>query len=107
MRGTIQTDAGAHYTLVIAPDGKTLAIGGADSTVLIWDLNRPLGGGPALAPANAPSGTSGVYFRMLESIDLGMAEPALWALVRAPERTVKMLADSFKPADKPEAKRRW
>ena len=103
-RGIIQTNAGSRPTIDISPDGKTMTTGCADTSVLIWDLNRPFGSGPALTPADAPGNNAAAYHRMLAAVDPGTAEPALWALVRAPEQTVKLLEDRLKPAEKADAK---
>jgi hypothetical protein len=103
-RGTIRTDAGTHCTFTVAPDGKTLAVNCADTSALLFDLDRPLGGHPELTPADALSSDAGVYYRMLSEADPGIAEPALWALVRAPKEAVATLKHGLRPAEKPEPK---
>ena len=101
-RGAIRTDAGSHFSLDVAPDGKTLVVNCSDTSALLFDLDRPLGRGPELTPADALRGDAGAYFRMLGDADPGTAEPALWALVRAPKEATETLTPRLRPAERPE-----
>ncbi len=84
-------------TLAFAPDGRTLATGHLDGTVLLWEVPRPRGdGAPALAEGEAEK-----LWR-----DLGRKSPALGRaaverLVRDPAEAVALLARRFRPPASP------
>jgi hypothetical protein len=99
LRGTIAAGGGTGLTLTIAPDDKTLATGCADTSILVWDLNRPFGDGPELPPADAPGAKIADYYELLGEVERQMAEPALWALVRGPEQTLKLMKERLRPAE--------
>jgi hypothetical protein len=84
-------------TFDLAPDGKTLAVSCLDSTILIFDINRPLSDKVALpAPSSAEEGEK--LWQTLADPDPAMMEPALWALVRAPKIALPLLKQRLKPA---------
>jgi WD40 repeat protein len=98
LRGTITTGAGTEFSLVIAPDDRTLATGCADTSILVWNLNRPLSSEPDLPGADAPGARVGDYWRLLSEVERKKAEPALWALVRGPKQTLVLLKENLRPA---------
>ncbi len=102
LRGSIATGAGYSFTLSIAPDDKTMATGCADTSILVWDLNRPLDGGPELPPANVPGAKVADYWQLLGEAERKSAEPALWALVRGPGQTLDLMRECLQPAENPE-----
>ncbi len=98
LRGIISTGGGSGFSLVIAPDDRTMATGNADTSILAWDLSRPLGGEPILPPADAPGAKVGDYWQLLGEVERKKAEPALWALVRGPKQTLAILKENLRPA---------
>jgi WD40 repeat protein len=91
----IQTPQGSVWAQAFAPDGRTLASGGGDSTILLWDLTgfAFAKGKPAPPIAKEPAG----WWADLGS-DAARAEPALWALVRSGPAAVSDLREWLKPA---------
>jgi WD40 repeat protein len=77
----------ASYTLAFRADGRRLATGHADGTVLAWDVP---------APPKPPAVDSA--WTDLASDDGGKAFAASWALVSDPV-AVKLLGERLKPAD--------
>jgi WD40 repeat protein len=91
--GQIDTGQGIAYHLAFAPDGRTLATGGADANVLLWDL----AGGAAPGAAKLTATDLTALWADLAA-DAAKAEPALWALVRAPAQSVPFLRERLRPA---------
>jgi len=87
-------------SLAFAPDNRTLAVSCEDTSILIWDLNRPFSG---RAPVSLPSTPAerGMLWHMLADPDAAAAEVAIWALVRAPDQALPMLKSRLKPASSP------
>jgi WD40 repeat protein len=85
--------------LAFSPDGRRLAAGLKDSTVLIWDVKTQL---PSLTAA-APEEIDGLWSD-LENADAGRADRAAWALATAPEKAVPLLERRLKPAASPDPK---
>jgi hypothetical protein len=91
------TDRGCGaQTLAFAPDGRTLATGHLDGTVLLWKVQ------PAAAAANeiAASERAGLW------ADLGSAAPAkaraaVERLARQPAEALSVLKSRFRPAPTP------
>jgi WD40 repeat protein len=80
---------GNHIHLSLSPDGRFLASGGRDGTVLIWDLYaKP----PGLAP------TLDKCWQALEGHDASAVHLALCALVDQPDRAVAFLKRKLEPA---------
>lgn len=89
LRGEIQAPT-TIVSIGFSPDGQTLATSCTDSTILIWDINRPTHGMPALkAPVNAIEVEA--LWQTLGEHDPKAMEPALWALVGAPKQTLPVL----------------
>jgi hypothetical protein len=83
--------------LAISPDGKRLATGLADSTVLVWDLTPGLGrvGMPAKHLDAAALNRS---WTELGGEDAAKARAAIGSLVASPAETVSFLKDRLSPA---------
>jgi RNA polymerase sigma factor (sigma-70 family) len=80
---------GAVLALAIAPDGKTLVSGSADTTALIWDIS-PLE--KALRPAKdvTPSALQAAW-AALAAADAGKAIDAIADMTRAPKQALPFL----------------
>ncbi|HYT89338.1 MAG TPA: WD40 repeat domain-containing protein [Gemmataceae bacterium] len=82
---------GSIWSLAFAPDGRVLASGGGDSTILLWDLTEGLKPGPLTA-------------RQLDGLwsDLAGEAPkayrAVWILAGAPRQSVPFLKERLRPA---------
>jgi WD40 repeat protein len=87
---------GSVWALDFAPDGRTLATGGGDSTILLWDMTGRARGGKS-----RPASLTAVDLEWLWSElagDAARADGALWALARAPEQSVPFLQERLRPA---------
>jgi hypothetical protein len=106
--GTIPAAGTTPATVSLFPDGKRLATGSPDTTILLWDLDRPLGGKPDLPLPRSPREAEPLW-EMLGAPDPKGAEPALWALRRAPGPALALLKERLQPArpPQPEQLQRW
>jgi hypothetical protein len=87
----------ARQAFVFAPDGRTLATGYTDSTILIWDLapetwRRPAPSGPVQAKELDAAWAD------LASPDARKAHVAIWKLAAAPRQAVPFLSERLRPA---------
>jgi WD40 repeat protein len=94
-------DVPAHdeplLALAVSPDGKTLATGSNDSTVLLWDvadLTKP--GGPGI-PAKITAKDLDGLWKDLADDDAGKAFKAIAAMTTAPAETAQFLKAQLKP----------
>jgi WD40 repeat protein len=90
-------------SLAFAPDGRTLATGGGDSTILLWDLTGRLSNG-RLLPARPTAKELERLWADLEG-EAAKAYPALWTLVAAPEQAVRLLKGHLQPASPADPRR--
>jgi hypothetical protein len=90
--------------LAISPDGRLLTTSEDDTTVLLWDIAKPLGGKPALAAPKTADDAEKAW-ELLGDPDPVEADRALWALVAAPDHAVRLASDYLLPMVRPEAKR--
>src|SRR5207248_1958413 len=79
--------------LAFAPGGRTLATGGADSTILLWDVPGATPGGPPPTAAELSA-----HWRTLAGGDAAAAYRAVGALAAAPREVVPFLRDHLRPA---------
>jgi hypothetical protein len=83
-------------SLVFSPDGKTLATGLSDSTVLIWDLGAALHRvGQALKPARPADLDQ--HWAALAGADAHEAWKSMWALTAAPKDALATIARHLQP----------
>jgi RNA polymerase sigma factor (sigma-70 family) len=86
-RDTAPPDRPCASSLAFSPDGRALATGHADGTILLWDatLRRGMRGGPLSAR------TREALWVDLAGADVGRAQAALWKLVDDPRASVSFL----------------
>jgi hypothetical protein len=82
-------------SLALAADGRTIATGHADTTVLLWDLAAPRPDRPA---APLPAAELGSYWADLAETDAGKALAAISRLADVPEQATALLRDRLRPA---------
>ncbi len=96
---------GGVTALAYAPDGRTLFSGGADTTLLAWDVSpRPAGRRKRPARADLPR-----LWDDLAGTDGRKAYRALWALVAATPESVPFLRLRLRPVPRAEPRQvaRW
>jgi WD40 repeat protein len=87
---------GTVWSLAFAPDSRTLASGGGDSTILVWDLS----GSPADGTSKPALPRTAEELDTLWSDlagDAATADRALWTLVQAPTQSVPLLKERLRP----------
>jgi RNA polymerase sigma factor (sigma-70 family) len=96
---------GALTCLAFAPGGRTLASGGSDTTIVLWNL---AGTAKTAAPpdATAPAATPAALDRLWSDLgtDAAKAYAGIWALARAPKQSVSLLKDKLRPVAPADAK---
>ena len=96
------TGHGAVVTsAAFSPDGKYLAAGSADTTILVWDLDRPPSGKLRLSEKELA-----LRWEALGGRDAARAEEAIWMLVSAAEQSVPYLQQRLRPLRLPTEEQR-
>jgi RNA polymerase sigma factor (sigma-70 family) len=90
---------GFARSLALSPDGRTLATGHADGTILLWDATHRDGThGEPLAGTE-----SDTLWADLGGADAARAYAAVWRLVDDPPRAVALLREHLRPMTRPAA----
>jgi WD40 repeat protein len=89
---------GAVYGVAFSPDGRLLASGSADTTALLWDVQRIGSRPPATHPC--PAGLARLWAE-LRADDASKAYAALAALAGAGDEAVEFLNTQLRPAAAP------
>ncbi len=82
--------------LAFAADGKAAASAGADSTVLIWDLDGLEA--PKTLPTELTAAEVAALWAALKREDATKAGEAAWQLAASPKQTLPYLRERLKPA---------
>jgi RNA polymerase sigma factor (sigma-70 family) len=93
--------AGEIAALALSSDGRTLASGGYDSQVLVWDLTGRAPDGRRHSSKLSPEQLKAAW-HALAGDDAGKAFEALWALAEDAEGTTALLAERLRPVARPD-----
>jgi WD40 repeat protein len=79
------------YSLAFAPDGRTLAAGNNDSTILLWDLTGRMANSNLRSSSFSTKELEGLWSDLAS--DAARAQQAIWALAFAPRQSVTLLKE--------------
>lgn len=95
--GRFQGEGGAFASsLALAPDGRTVATGQPDTTIVLWDLPTPRGKPAPLTPAAIQA-----YWADLAGMDGERIFTAIARLTDAPPQSVELLRTRLRPVSAP------
>ncbi|HEY7425903.1 MAG TPA: sigma-70 family RNA polymerase sigma factor [Gemmataceae bacterium] len=94
-RGHFTGHGGEVTALSFAPDGRRLASGSRDTTILVWDATGWLRKGE-LRPTRLSGAEMEKLWADLAADDARLAGRAIWTLAAAPTRTVSYLAEHLR-----------
>jgi hypothetical protein len=100
-RRRLEGHQGMVQSLVFSADGRTLASGGADTTVLLWDVTGATGKG---RPAKLTAEQLKALWADLDNQDARQAYEAIGQLVAAPAQAVPLLQGHLRPVPPPDPK---
>src|SRR5262249_13190910 len=101
-RRRLTAHAGEVRALAFAPDGKRLASGGADPSVLVWDVSGSGGTGATGQAAPTAAGLDALWARLAG----GRAAPAyrgMGVLAAYPDRSLPFLKRRLRTGEKADA----
>jgi hypothetical protein len=90
-------------SLTVSPDGKTLASGSADATVLLWDVAEISKPATVAKVALTPKDLAALWTDLASS-DAGKAFQAILKLSASPHDTVAYLEQRLRPVPAPDPK---
>lgn len=96
--GQVKGHDGRIETVAFAANGKCVATGSADTTVLLWDAAALRKDMPERAAAELPDGMADALWADLASEDAGKALKGVLGLAADPRQAVPVLAERLKPA---------
>src|SRR5207253_2545187 len=79
-------------SLAFTPDGRRLATGYPDGTILLWDINLPTSQPTSLAVKDLD-----IVWEDLKGADAAKAWKAVWRLADSPDDVVPFLRNNVKP----------
>ena len=102
-RGVLAGHDGPVVSLSFSPDSKYLASGSEDTTVLVWDMHRPLR--PIDLARRLKAEELAAHWETLSRLDAEKADLAVWSMAAAPGDAVPFLKERLRPAARPDAGR--
>jgi WD40 repeat protein len=98
--GTLRCELTGHQgsisALAFAPNGRTLATGSSDTTIVLWDLARKAENQPALKPDELDA-----LWKVLDEQSAKTAEEAMRKLAARPGEVIPFLREHLKAAEGP------
>jgi hypothetical protein len=96
--GRLRGHSGSVETVAFAPHGKTLASGGSDTTILIWEVGGPLRGLTTPRTVELSAEQMKALWDDLANAHGGKARRGVLVLAEAPDQAVSFLTERVKPA---------
>jgi WD40 repeat protein len=94
-RGELQGHIAPVVDLCFSPDGRQLATSSLDTTILLWDMLRPLD--PVGLPPTLSAGQLAECWESLQNRDAAKADTAIWRLVRGSQDALPFLKEHLRP----------
>jgi WD40 repeat protein len=106
LRGTIRAPLPIS-DLALSPNGRMAALSCRDTSVYVWDLDRPLDPpeGRKLPRVDVDSADRDAIWRTLDDRNAAVADPVLHALMRAPRAALGLFEARLKPVLAPSTER--
>jgi hypothetical protein len=90
--------------LAFSTDGKILASGGLDTTVLLWDIEKVLGGHQRIPNKKVSANRLEALWKELADADAAQAFRAMIRLAEAPKTSVSFFKQHLKPVPRLDAR---